>query len=127
MQAKFQQFMYGFYPQNQLWRVNLVFAAAVILLIPLLIPRIPGKTLNAVLFFFAFPIVAFFLLHGGGIKGFGISWVAGAAERDRGEHCRRWMAAAGDGWRPGLARHFAVAGAGGLCGVADRDRRCFTS
>jgi general L-amino acid transport system permease protein len=77
VQAKFQQFMYGFYPTNQLWRVNLVFAAAVILLIPLLIPRIPGKTLNAVLFFFALPIVAFFLLHGGGIKGFGISWVSG--------------------------------------------------
>ncbi len=34
--------------QNQLWRPNLVFVAAVILLIPLLIPRIPGKTLNAV-------------------------------------------------------------------------------
>jgi general L-amino acid transport system permease protein len=77
VQAKFQQFMYGFYPTNQLWRVNLVFVAAVILLIPLLIPRIPGKTLNAVLFFFALPIVAFFLLLGGGIKGFGISWVTG--------------------------------------------------
>src|SRR5690242_17363955 len=40
VQAKFQQFMYGFYPQNQLWRPNLVFLIAAILLIPLLIPRI---------------------------------------------------------------------------------------
>ena len=43
---------------------------------PLLIPRLPGKSVNAVLFFVAFPVVAFFLLHGGGIKGFGISWTA---------------------------------------------------
>jgi general L-amino acid transport system permease protein len=76
VQAKFQQFMYGFYPQNQLWRPNLVFAIAVVLLIPLLIPRIPGKTVNSILFFFALPVVAFFLLYGGGLKGFGISWVA---------------------------------------------------
>jgi general L-amino acid transport system permease protein len=76
VQAKFQQFMYGFYPQNQLWRPNLVFIIAVVLLIPLLIPRIPGKTVNAVLFFFAFPVVAFFLLYGGGLKGFGISWTS---------------------------------------------------
>ena len=32
--------------------------------------------MNAVLFFFAFPVVAFFLLYGGGLKGFGISWIA---------------------------------------------------
>ena len=74
--AKLQQFVYGFYPQSQLWRVNIVFLIAIVLLIPLLIPRIPGKTLNAVLFFAAFPVVAFFLLYGGGIKGFGVSWLA---------------------------------------------------
>ena len=33
--------------------------------------------MNAGLFFFAFPVVAFFLLHGGGISGFGVSWAAG--------------------------------------------------
>lgn len=76
VQAKFQQFMYGFYPSSQLWRPNLVFAIAAVLLIPLLIPRIPGKTVNAVLFFFVLPVVAFFLLYGGGIKGFGVSWVS---------------------------------------------------
>jgi general L-amino acid transport system permease protein len=45
--------------------------------LPLLIPRLPAKGLNAGLFFIAFPIVAFFLLHGGGIDGFGVSWTAG--------------------------------------------------
>jgi general L-amino acid transport system permease protein len=76
IQAKFTQFMYGFYPEQERWRANLTFILAAILLVPLLIPRLPAKGLNAGLFFIAFPIVAFFLLHGGGLKGFGISWTA---------------------------------------------------
>jgi general L-amino acid transport system permease protein len=77
VQAKFSQFVYGFYPEAERWRVNLTFVLAAILLLPLLIPRLPAKSLNAGLFFIAFPIVAFFLLHGGGIAGFGVSWTAG--------------------------------------------------
>jgi general L-amino acid transport system permease protein len=46
------------------------------LLLPLLIPRLPAKSLNAGLFFLAFPVVAFFLLHGGGLDRFGVSWSA---------------------------------------------------
>jgi general L-amino acid transport system permease protein len=75
IQAKFTQLIYGFYPEPERWRVNLTFALAGVLLLPLLIPRIPAKSLNAGLFFFAFPIVAFFLLHGGGLDGFGVSWI----------------------------------------------------
>jgi general L-amino acid transport system permease protein len=74
--AKFGQFMYGFYPEAERWRVNLTYLLAVILLVPMLIPRLPGKGINATLFFVAFPVVAFFLLHGGGLKGFGVSWTA---------------------------------------------------
>jgi general L-amino acid transport system permease protein len=76
VQAKFTQFIYGFYPEQERWRVNLTFVMAAILLLPLLIPRLPAKGLNAGLFFVALPIVAFFLLRGGGLKGFGISWTA---------------------------------------------------
>ena len=76
VQAKFSQFIYGFYPEPERWRVNLTFLLAALLLLPLLIPRLPAKSLNAGLFFVAFPIVAFFLLHGGGLAGFGISWTA---------------------------------------------------
>ena len=75
--AKFAQFIYGFYPESQRWRVNLTFILAAVLLLPLLIPRLPAKSLNAGLFFLAFPIVGFFLLHGGGIGGFGITWTVG--------------------------------------------------
>jgi general L-amino acid transport system permease protein len=63
--AKFRQFMYGFYPEAEQWRVNLTYALGVILLVPLLIPRVPYKTLNAIAFFGLFPLVAFVLLVGG--------------------------------------------------------------
>src|SRR3982074_1262793 len=76
IQAKFTQFIYGFYPEPERWRVNLTFLLAALLLLPLLIPRLPAKTMNAGLFFVAFSVVAFFLLHGGGLQGFGVSWSA---------------------------------------------------
>jgi len=75
--AKFGQFIYGFYPTPERWRVNLTFALAALLLLPLLIPKVPAKALNAGLFFIAFPILAYFLLHGGGLRGFAVSWSAG--------------------------------------------------
>ena len=75
--AKFDQFIYGFYPEAERWRVNLTFLLAGVLLLPLLIPRLPAKGLNASLFFIAFPVVAFFLLHGGGLDGFGVRWSVG--------------------------------------------------
>jgi general L-amino acid transport system permease protein len=76
IQAKFTQFIYGFYPEPERWRVNVTFILAALLLLPLLIPRLPAKGLNAGLFFLALPVVAFFLLHGGGLSGFGVSWTA---------------------------------------------------
>ena len=45
--------------------MNLTFVLGAALLIPLLIPPAPYKTLNAMLFFGVFPVVAFFLLVGG--------------------------------------------------------------
>jgi general L-amino acid transport system permease protein len=77
VQAKFSQFIYGFYPEAERWRVNLTFFLAALLLLPLLIPRLPAKGLNAGLFFVVLPVIAFFLLHGGGLDGFGVSWTAG--------------------------------------------------
>ncbi|KQW23107.1 amino acid ABC transporter permease [Afipia sp. Root123D2] len=76
VQAKFSQFIYGFYPDGERWRVNLTFGLGALLLLPLLIPRAPAKGLNAGLFFAAFPFVAFFLLRGGGLRGFVIHWLA---------------------------------------------------
>jgi general L-amino acid transport system permease protein len=77
IQAKLSQFIYGFYPEPERWRVNLTFLLAAVLLLPLLIPRLPAKGINAIMFFLAFPVVAFFLLYGSGLNGFGVSWTAG--------------------------------------------------
>jgi general L-amino acid transport system permease protein len=63
--AKFVQFMYGFYPASEQWRVDLTHALGALLLAPLLIPAAPYKGYNAILFFGLFPVVAFFLLVGG--------------------------------------------------------------
>lgn len=65
VKAKFEQFMFGRYPIEERWRVVLVGVVFVALLVPLLIPRIPHKGLNAILFFGVFPVVAFILLVGG--------------------------------------------------------------
>ena len=77
IQAKLSQFIYGFYPEPERWRVNLTFLLAAVLLLPLLIPRLPAKGINAIMFFLAFPVVAFFLLYGSGLNGFGVSWTVG--------------------------------------------------
>ena len=63
--AKFRQLIYGFYPWDQQWRVNITFALGAALLVPLMVPRIPYKAVNAILFFGVYPVIAFFLLRGG--------------------------------------------------------------
>jgi general L-amino acid transport system permease protein len=63
--AKFGQFMLGRYPIEERWRPILVAILVVALLVPMLIPKVPRKGLNAILLFFALPVVAFVLLVGG--------------------------------------------------------------
>ncbi|MEO9296513.1 amino acid ABC transporter permease [Devosia alba] len=58
-------FIYGFYDIPQLWRPNIVFALGALLFVPLLIPKLPFKRINALLFLFVYPVVAYFLLAGG--------------------------------------------------------------
>ncbi|OHV81583.1 amino acid ABC transporter permease [Rhizobium sp. LCM 4573] len=62
---RFQQFMFGRYPYDERWRPILVGVMFIALLVPILIPKLPRKGLNAILLFGVLPIVAFFLLHGG--------------------------------------------------------------
>lgn len=64
VRAKFGQWIYGFYPIDLRWRPNVVFLMFAALLLPLLVPKIPGKGLNAALFFIVLPIVAFYVLYG---------------------------------------------------------------
>lgn len=74
--AKFQTFMFGRYTIEERWRVVLTGILFVALLVPLMIPKAPGKTVNAVLFFGIFPFVAFMLLIGSAMP-FGLFGLAG--------------------------------------------------
>jgi general L-amino acid transport system permease protein len=65
IQAKFSQFMYGRYPEAQRWRVDLTYVLAVVGLVPLMIPRVPGKLFNTIYMIVFFPAAAFLLLSGG--------------------------------------------------------------
>jgi general L-amino acid transport system permease protein len=63
--AWFGQFMYGRYPDAERWRVNLTYALALAGLVPLMVPRIPGKLWSSIYVLGIFPILAIILLSGG--------------------------------------------------------------
>lgn len=63
--AKLGLFLYGRYPDAERWRVNLTYVLALAGLVPLMIPRVPGKLPLAIYMLAIFPILAFVLLNGG--------------------------------------------------------------
>ena len=63
--AKMGLFLYGRYPDAERWRVNLTYVLALAGLVPLMIPRVPGKLPLALYVLVAFPMLAFVLLNGG--------------------------------------------------------------
>ncbi|MFO1033298.1 MAG: amino acid ABC transporter permease [Hyphomicrobiales bacterium] len=63
--AKFHQWMYGFYPFEERWRVNTVFILGLLSLAALLVPAVPGKRWSALFFFVAYPVITFVLFVGG--------------------------------------------------------------
>ena len=65
VEAKFGQFMYGRYPIDERWRVNLSGLLLIIGLVPIAIPSVPYKRENALYLLVVFPVLAFFLLTGG--------------------------------------------------------------
>jgi general L-amino acid transport system permease protein len=62
--AKFGQFIYGRYPPDERWRVNLALVLLVAGLIPMAIPRVPFKRENGLYLILVFPVLAFVLLFG---------------------------------------------------------------
>ena len=65
--AYFNQFIYGRYPDAEQWRVNIVFVMFFGGLAPLLIPTVPGKAANIFFISIIFPVVSFILLTGGNL------------------------------------------------------------
>jgi general L-amino acid transport system permease protein len=72
VQVRLQQFIYGFYPSTDIWRVNLGFLMLVALMAPLFIEKTPRKGLLAAFLLFVYPVIAFILFSGGS---FGLSVV----------------------------------------------------
>jgi general L-amino acid transport system permease protein len=65
IRARFSQFMYGFYPVDQRWRINLAFLILIIALVPLFLPRVRHKAVLALVLLIVYPVVAYYLFHGG--------------------------------------------------------------
>ena len=65
--AKFHQFVYGFYPFDQRWRVNICFIVGAVALVTMLIPSLPYKKWNALFLLIAYPLMTFVLLTGGNL------------------------------------------------------------
>ncbi|MET3599291.1 general L-amino acid transport system permease protein [Martelella mangrovi] len=63
--AKFDQIMFGRYPDPEMWRPILIGIVFTALLIPMLMPKAPHKGWNALALFIILPIFAFFILYGG--------------------------------------------------------------
>jgi general L-amino acid transport system permease protein len=63
--AKLGTFIYGTYPIEERWRVNLVAISLAVLIVWLAWPRIPMKRLGAALYALVFPFVSLVLLTGG--------------------------------------------------------------
>ena len=65
VKARFGQFIYGFYPVSERWRVNTAFVILVLGLMPLFLPRVRHKIAIAAALLVVYPVVAYYLFHGG--------------------------------------------------------------
>lgn len=65
IESRLGQYLYGFYPADQYWRINLVFLGLAVLLALLIWPRTPRKGWLALFTLLVFPVIAFLLIHGG--------------------------------------------------------------
>ncbi|MCB1903267.1 MAG: ABC transporter permease subunit, partial [Gammaproteobacteria bacterium] len=63
--ARFDLFMYGFYPESEYWRINLAFAILALLLVLLNIRQVPRRGWLAAFTLIGYPVVAFYLFSGG--------------------------------------------------------------
>ena len=63
--VRLNQFIYGFYPDAEQWRVNTAFLLLAGLLVPLSLQRIRRKAALALLMVFGYPLIAWGLFYGG--------------------------------------------------------------
>lgn len=75
VEAKFGQFMYGRYPLDERWRVDLTGLLLIAGLIPAAIPKVPFKRETVLYLLVVFPIAGFILLTGGNVDLSGSFWI----------------------------------------------------
>ena len=63
--AKFGQWMYGFYPFTERWRVDVVAIVGVLALVPMMMPSLPYKRANGIFLLGIYPVMTLILLTGG--------------------------------------------------------------
>jgi general L-amino acid transport system permease protein len=68
----FEKFLYGFYPESDIWRVNIAFTLLVLTIATAFLIRESYKIFVVLFLIFIFPIISFYLLSGGR---FGLSYV----------------------------------------------------
>ena len=66
--AYLKLFIYGRYPDAELWRVNVVLIMFFVGLVPLLMPNVPFKRENLIFMLGVFPVASFVLLSGGNLS-----------------------------------------------------------
>jgi general L-amino acid transport system permease protein len=77
--AKFGQFMYGRYPLEERWRVDLTGILLIAGLVPAAIPQVPFKRETVLYLIVVFPIAGFVLLTGGNVDVSAGFWMTYAA------------------------------------------------
>lgn len=64
VQARWEQFLYGFYEHSERWRINILLVVLLIGIVLLVIEKTPGRKYIAIFMLVIFPIMAFILMHG---------------------------------------------------------------
>ncbi len=65
IQSRFSQFMYGFYPSELRWRVDLTVLAAILGAVPIFVRAMPKRWIYAIGYLLVYPWLAFWLMYGG--------------------------------------------------------------
>jgi general L-amino acid transport system permease protein len=65
VRVRFDQFMYGFYPEAERWRVNAAFLLLIVAAIPLFVRAFPKKLWIGAFLLLVYPVIAFYLFTGG--------------------------------------------------------------
>ena len=63
--ARLEQFIYGFYPEAERWRIDVSFLLLVALIVPMLMDGFKHKGWLGAFILFVYPVISFYLLAGG--------------------------------------------------------------